>query len=322
MSRAAERPSGLQTLGTRILLSIAAAACAFLLLPAGWKGIQVTRILWPTYFSKHPETSAEARIDALGEAIRVWPQSDFHQERAAVFQQMAAAQAGGPGFAEPAELAIADYEEGSRLHPYEPGLVINRANLLSQLGRDAEAEEAYARGIRLQGGMEPGFRGRFSLANHYLRKGLRLFNVENPDPAQAALELAAGEIETAVDQMHWVIADMIGPRVAIHESLGTAREAAGDREGALESYNFAATLPNGARTHYRAGVLIGKMAVDAWSKRRAAEAMALFIQARQRIGQAANSLPDGVTLSQRAEYLAYLDRTIAFLKGAKVEPAK
>ena len=112
------------------------------------------------------------------------------------------------------------------------------------------------------------------------------------------------------------------PRVAIHESLGTAREATGDREGALESYNFAASSIGGTRAHYRAGVLIGKMAVEAWSKRRPAEALTRFIEARRRIGQAGNLLPEGVTPSQRVEYLAYLDRTIAFLKGAKVEPVK
>ncbi|MDP3850795.1 MAG: O-antigen ligase family protein [Luteolibacter sp.] len=322
MSRPREQSPGPQTLGSRILLTLAALACVALLLPAGWWGSQVTRILWSTYFSKQAETSEESRLDALAEALRIWPQSEFHQDRAAIFQQVAITQAGGPGFREPAELALADYTEAARLHPYEPSYPINRANLLSQLRRDTEAEAAYARAIELQGGMEPGFRGHFSLANHYLRKGLRAFDAEDPEPALASLELAAEEVETAVKQMHWVIADMHDPRVSIHESLGTAREAAADREGALECFNFAATLRGGTHAHYRAGVLIGSMAVEAWSKRRPAEAMALFIEARKRIGQAANNLPEGVTPSQRVEYTAYLDRSIAFLKGAKIEPAK
>lgn len=321
MSRSADRLPGPRTFGTRMLLSLAAIACAVLLLPAGWRGIQVTRILWPAYFSKQAAPSAESQIDALSEAIDVWPQAVFHQERAAMFQTLADANA-GPAFREPAERAIHDYQAASRLHPFDPALAVNRANLLSQLLRDDEAERWYARALQLQGGMEPGFRGHFSLATHYLRKGLRLYRPEDPQPARAALELAAEQIELAVRMMHWVIADLRDPRVTIHESLGSAREAAGDREGALGSYNFTAKLEGGTRAHYQAGLLLGKMAVDAWAKRQPAEALAYFIDARNRTGRAGNVLPQGVTLTQRAEYLAYLDRTIAFLKGAKIEPAR
>ncbi len=322
MSRSTARSPGPQTLGSRMLLSIAAIACAALLLPAGWLGIQVTRILWPTWFSQQAATtSAESRIDALSEAIGLWPQAAFYQERAAVFQTIAGSNV-GPDFREPAERAIDDYQEAARLHPYDPRLAVNCANLLSQVQRDAEAEQWYAKAIQLQGGMEPGFRGHFSFANHYLRKGLRQFRPDDPQPALAALELSAEQIETAAQQMHWVIADMRDPRVFIHESLGSVREAAGDRDGALESYNFAAKLEGGTRAHYRAAVLIGKMAVAEWSRRRPSEALTLFMDARKRIGQAGNALPQGVTLSQRVEYLAYLDRTIAFLTGAKIEPSK
>ncbi|HEX7261913.1 MAG TPA: hypothetical protein VF258_08870, partial [Luteolibacter sp.] len=83
---------------------------------------------------------------------------------------------------------------------------------------------------------------------------------------------------------------------------------------------FAATLPKGDRAHYRAGILNGKMASAVWMARRPEEALGYFLEARKRIGQA-KELPQGVTPSQRLEYIAYLDRTIAFLKGAKIEPA-
>jgi tetratricopeptide (TPR) repeat protein len=321
MSRSTAVAQNSQTLGARILLSFAAISCAVLLLPSGWKGIQVTRILWPTHFSKQTATSAESRIDALTGAIRLWPQSAFFQDRAAVFQSMAGS-GDGPEFREAAEQAVTDYQTASLLHPYDPGPVINRANLLSQLQRDPEAEEWFGKAIQLQGGMEPGFRSHFSLATHYLRKGLRQFDAKKPEPTHAALERSAEHIETAVKKMHWVIPDMREPRVSIHENLGAAREAVGDSEGALESYNFATTLHDGRRAHYRAGVLVGKMAVETWSQRRPGEALKHFIEARRRIAQAGNQLPLGVTPSQSAEYVAYLDRTIAFLKGAKVEPMK
>ena len=309
-------------LGSRLLLTLAALGCAATLLPAGWKGSRVTAILWPTYFAKQPETSAEARIDALTEAIAIWPQSEFFRDRAMIFQQQVIEKAGRPAFREPAELAAADYAEGARLHPYEPGLVINRANLLSQLERDAEAEEAYARAIRLQGGMEPAYRSHFSLAKHHQRKGMRFFDADEPVAAQAELEIAAQEIETAVAKMHWVIADMREPRVSIHEALGTARETNGNRQGALESYDFAAELQNGRRAHYRAAVLLGTMASEAWAQRQPSQALAKFIEARRRINMAGNELPAGTSLSDRAGYIAHLDRTIAFLKGAQVIPAE
>jgi hypothetical protein len=89
----------------------------------------------------------------------------------------------------------------------------------------------------------------------------------------------------------------------------------------MAAYDFTVTLESGARAHYRAGVLHGKMATTAWNARRPAEALAHFIEAKNRIGRTAE-MPQGVTPSQRADYLAYLDRTIAFLKGAKIEPMK
>lgn len=322
LSRSEPEPSGSRTLASRIMLSLAAFGCALMLLPSGWKGAMATRVLWSTWFSKHPETSAESRIDALGEAIRIWPLAEFYQTRGEILQKLSLEKTGSPAFSEPAELAIADYAEAARLHPLEPSYPINRANLLSQLGKDTEAEAAYARGIQLQGGMEPGFRGHFSLANHHLGKGLKLHNDRNTEAALDSVEIAADEMETACSMMHWVTKDMLDPRVAIHESLGMMREATGDRDGAFEAYNFAAKLQQGKRANYRAGALVGKMAVEAWSQRQPSKALTLFLDARKRISQAGGELPAGVTPSQQVEYLAYLDRSIAFLKGARVEPAE
>ena len=44
------------------------------------------------------------------------------------------------------------------------------------------------------------------------------------------------------------------------------------------------------------------------------------MKARERI-TVAKELPQGVAPSQRVEYIAYLDQTIAFLKGAKIVPS-
>jgi tetratricopeptide (TPR) repeat protein len=320
--RAKSRGGVASVMGARILLTISAVACCLALFAFGWKGTQVTRILWPTYFSKLSNPSAESSVDALTEAIRLWPQSEFLQDRAAAQLMMAASNETDPSASQAAtEAAIHDYQEASRLHAYDPANLVNSANLLSELRRDAEAEAAYDKAIALQGGMEPAFRGHFSLANHLMHKGLRQFQDQQVEDAVRSLELAVERIEIAVKNMHWIIADMREPRLSIHESLGAALEAAGDVEGALASYEFAASLPNGNRAHYRAGTLMGKMAAEAWAGRRAPEALGLFIKARHRIA-ISSQLPEGVSPARRMEYLAYLDQTIAFLKGAKVVPVE
>jgi tetratricopeptide (TPR) repeat protein len=301
--------------GSRVLLSVAAVACVILLLPLGWQGTQVTRVLWSSYFSKVLETSDEARIDALAEAIHRWPQSTFFMERAMIFQTAAARD----GSKESTERAIRDYAQAQRFHPYDPGPAINRANLLSQLQRDREAEAAYDRAIHLQGGMEPAFRARFSLANHLLRKGLSQFKTDDPSATLASLEAAAREMEESVGMMPWLFPDMSDSRVAIHESLGVAREANGDYQGALQAYDFVATIQNGARAHFRAGAVLGKMADALWKGRRPSEALGYFIEAKRRIHMT-GEIPADITPGKRLEYLAYLDKMIAFFEATKVDP--
>lgn len=320
ISRSASAPGKRpQVVGARLLLSAAAAACALLLLPMGWKGIQVTRVLWPVYLGKQALTTPEARIEALGDALRIWPQSSLYQERAFIYQELSTGDEGAVS-REMAELAIRDYEEAELLHPLDPNPAINRANVLSQLHLDGEAESAYNRAISLQGGMEPSFRARFSLAKHLMHKGLRQFNAEYPADSLATLEIAAQQMKAAVENMHWPSAEMVDMWISAEESLGAAREANGDYQGAMKAYDFATTLDKRiTRAHYRAGVLNGKMAASAWAARRPAEAMWCFMEAKRRIGLA-KTLPSGVTPSQQLEYLAYLDQAITYLKGARIEP--
>lgn len=319
MARSSMTPSGKpQIISSKILLSGAALGCMILLFPIGWKGSQVTRILWPTYFSKVPQSANESRIDALTEAIRLWPQPSLYQERALTFQSASMAVA-AKDFQEIAILAIRDYQKAEELHPYDPAPAINRANLLSQLGQDTAAEAAFTRAIQLQGGMEPAFRGHISFASHLLRKGLRQFSSDDPTATLISMELAAQQIEESFQIVQGITSDSHELRVSIHESLGAAREASGDYQGALEAYNFTTSLPSGSRAHYRAGVLAGKMAALAWADRRPGEALGYFIEAKTRITKT-SELPQGLTPSQKIEYLAYLDQTIGFLKGAKIDP--
>jgi len=306
-------------ISSRTILSLAAVGCAVLLIPWGWKGTRVTQTLWAVYFGDQSTISAEMKIDQLSSAIARWPLSDFYQQRAMNFLALAELDSSPTAAIDAKENAIADYQAASRLHPFDPSFLINRANILSSLKRNSEAEADYAKGILLQGGMEPAFRGHLYSAIHYLTKGIELLKNREVSQSVTSLEIAAAQIETACEMMHWVTQDMIDVRITIHETLGASRDASGDFQGALESYDFASTFPYGNRAHYRAGTLLGKMADIAWKARRPEEAMALFIKARHRIS-ITNNFPSGVSQIQRVEYLAYLDQTIAFLKAAKVTP--
>lgn len=316
-SRAPDR-TGAAARGSQVLFSIAALLCAATLLPAGWRGSRVTHILWPTYLGKSPTTLIETKLEALDEAIAIWPQSELLGDRARIHHEIAIPLANSAGFKEHAELAIEDYAEAARLHRFEPSFPINRANLLSMLGRDQEAEAALADGIKLQGGMEAGFRGHFWLASHQLRKSLR----QEPGETLATLETAAAAIEAASENMPYLFGDMHIPRLMIHENLGVAREQTGDLAAALDAYNFASTLRGGQRAHYRAAIVIGRSAVNEWSANQYPKALAGFIEAERRVGMAGQQLPQAVTPEDRAEYLAYLRRTIAYLKSTNVEPAE
>ena len=303
-------------LGTRILLTAVLVPCTALLLCFGWKGGKVTGVLWPVYFDKTRVISSETKIAAFTAAIDLWPQSSLYQERATALQTVATRE-GDNGAVEE---AISDYRQAMRLHPKNPELMVNFANLLSQKQQDQEAEAAYERAIQIQGGMEPAFQAHYFLANHLLGKGIRLFNPQDPSLSLAALEAAAQQIEQSFKELVTPLPEKEDARVSVHESLGAAREASGDYHGAMRAFDFESTLLRGGRGDYRAGLLNGKLAAQAWAARRPSEALGYFIEAKRRIGLT-NDLPSGVNPVQRVEYLAYLDKTIAYLRGAKVEPA-
>ena len=312
-----------ESIAGKTFLSLATLACIVFMLPLAWLGIRVTKELWPVYYNKHQPLSADARIKALGEAIRIWPNSELHMDRANLLHELAI-QSKPPESVEQATKALADYEAAEKINPNDPVFAINSAVILSGLGQIEKAEACFERGIRLQGGMEAGFRGHYCYAAHLLRKGIALLEKGDKKNALAALEKSNTEIEQVHAQGAGYPNGDEGRnlRVNIHELLGAAHEANGNNDKALECYNFASSLPMGTRANYRAGALIGRMARDAWYRREPALALALFIEARERIAKAGAQLPNGATATRRAELMKYFEESIRFLKAAKVVPKK
>jgi O-antigen ligase len=305
----------------RLLLAAPALAAMGLLLWFGYAGSMATRALWKSEYSKYRHLFTASRMEDLAAAISWWPHSSLYEQRGLLLLESA----GKPtdaDFARQTKQAVNDLLTGAELHPYEPVFAVHLGSVYSLTGDDQQAERWFTKAVALQAKQEPAFRAHFSFAGHYLRRAQREFDPENPAQALESFENAASQIEIAIRKMHWPDKPMHEFRLAIHENLGLAKEADKDFKGALETYNFAATLRFGERIHYRSAVVLGKMAKEVWYQREPERALALFLNARHKIHASRGYLPAGVTPEQRQEYVKYLDRTIAFLRSAKVEPAK
>ena len=320
-SRAPDQPFSAAMLhGHRAVFLITGVIALMVLAVWGWTGSRVCHILWPAYFSKTIQENA--RLAALDQAIELWPTSELHIDRAEIHHRRVLE---NRNRLDEAERALADYAAAERLHRFEPTQVVNRANLLAFLGRDADAEQTYARAIRMQGGMEVAFQARYSHAEALYRRARRgLARGEAPESVLADLEAAALQITTAFENsIPWLRgAEGRTLRIAIFEWLGVVREATGDWDGAMEAYNTASAIPTGAHVHYRAARLMGQIATEReWKNRRPSQALSGFLKAKERLLQAGSTLPEGISAEDRREMVSHLDEMIVFLRGAKIEPA-
>lgn len=112
-----QRAGSARALISKSLMTVAVLLCALILVPYGIKGTKATVVLWPSMFSKEPLTSPDARINALTEAIHIWPQSEFFQLRATTYQEIAGSS--GDDWAKTTEIenVINDYAAAVTLHP-------------------------------------------------------------------------------------------------------------------------------------------------------------------------------------------------------------
>ena len=288
----------------------------------GWKGTRMSLVLWPSYFSS-TGTGMETKADALTRALSIWELPSLRQERAKTFLEMANKLPEGDSRSDFLNSTLADFQAATKLDPFSPETALGTANMLSGFGRNAEAEAEFRRAIELQGEMEPTFYARGSYARHLCRKGISELNGSDPSLALGTFQLALVQTDWIAKTLGYYISsdgDLRTP-TTIHQGLGMSYEKLGDFKAALAEYDLAATLPHGISSHYLAGLLYGKRAVHAWSQRESSDALRLFIEAESRINLATET-PEAVTKEARAEYSAYLRKSIEFLQGAKVTPSE
>ncbi|PAW70233.1 MAG: hypothetical protein B9S38_08165 [Verrucomicrobiia bacterium Tous-C4TDCM] len=161
-----------------ILASCAVVPAAMVLGWVGWIGTQTYRTLWPALFGREMltvEDPAQA-IEIMERATKSWPSGELTGEAGHLSRQIAEWQ--GMPLPEPEIwwIRAADfYGQAEALNPHDPEWAVNRANLLSLLGRYDEAERAFERAVVLEGGMERNFWARYYFAAHLYRRWYQLW---------------------------------------------------------------------------------------------------------------------------------------------------
>jgi len=304
----------------RITLAVPAFAAMALLLWCGFTGTMATRTLWKSEYSKFRHLHQDVRADNLTSAISWWPHSSLHEQRGILL--LAGADSSAPDSKNFLRKSISAFESGARLHPYEPMFAVHLGHAHSLADDNREAESWFNKAITLQGKQEPAFRAHLTFARHYFRLARRQFTSQGPAAAIPLFAKSVEQIETATRKMHWPDRKMHDFRILAHEMHGFAQESNHDLQGALEAYRFASKIQYAQHIHYRLAVVLGKIADQTWQQREPEQALALYLQARQHLDQSSGQLPADVSADQRQKYLEDLDHNIAFLRGAKVEPAE
>jgi O-antigen ligase len=154
---------------------------------AGVKGSMVYRDLWPVFFGKEHLASVAPGLamDHVHKAMEIWPGSELAGSSArlarAISQRKNLEESERVEWlSEAADL----YAQAVELNPFDPEWAVNRANVLSTLGRNAEAEREFERAIALEGGMEGNFRARYYYAWHLHSRWYRAWT--RPDEHDAS----------------------------------------------------------------------------------------------------------------------------------------
>ena len=292
------------------------------LLVAGIRGSRALVVMWPAEYAKDGGMRDCPLIAAgkLAQAAGYWPHSELYKSRAEWLLRAAKTtdEAVHTSLMEEAEAA---WREARRLHPLNPVLAVNHANTLSYLGRDQEALTAYDDAIRLQGGYECGVQA-------FYRKGLHLrkmafAKMSRQRSAEAlSLLLEANKCFRAVrGQPFWYFTTTFPAEQLQALEITASLQALLGRDGEVDStLAEAAALPNGWSANYLYAVRLYDKARALWHDRQPGKALALFLQAKQKLAASSGTLLPGITPDDRQKLERGIEDSIKFLQGAQVKP--
>lgn len=128
--------------------------------------------IWSTLYAspRLMDTDPEAAMEALDDASKWWPGYRLIDEKARLARTYAIQSGRSTEHATEWNYVAAEaFTQASQYHPFHPGIQVNKANTLSDLGENEQAEEAFQRATKLQGGLEAGFQAKFFHAQHLYR---------------------------------------------------------------------------------------------------------------------------------------------------------
>lgn len=299
------------------------AACLGVLGFFSVKALAVFRELEPVVyrFGSHPPGPEEA-LGRMEKAARTWPLPSLHQQRGKL-SLIAAGTATGADQRLLLENAEAALREATAGHPHDPEIGVNLANTLSALQRDDEAEREFERAIRLQGGLEWGFRARYSASAHHFRLAERHRAADRTAESLAEMlrardlfdEFAAGSAgDYGVEGREF--------RVALALHLGPRLESLARHEEADAEYARAMKIPGSESIPYLAARNLTAWGDAVWLERQPEEALRKFQRAANFINLARNNGFKGYAESDLGELSRRIVSKIQFLQGAGIRPAE
>ncbi len=192
-----------------------------------WFGVQGTRslrLVWPVMYGETSliHSDPEAAAERLERAATMWPGHRMWEE-AGHACRVAAAGTESPAAREAwNRRAVANYRAAMPLHPHHPGLALNLANALSELGENELAEQAYLESIELQGGLEAAFRARYYHAKHLYEMWYRRWT--DPDERRSGEALWAFReclalLDESKEQAPWRNEERLALRRQVEEAI-------------------------------------------------------------------------------------------------------
>lgn len=259
-----------------------------------WQGLRATLCLLPLERAGATGQVLRAREVAgrVREAIAEWPHASLHNDLGVLFFRDSLAAGDTPEGKALAEQAVDEYAKSLERDPHDPEPSVNRARLLSLLGRFGESEAEFERAIRLQHRMEYSFQARHFLARHFQRKFTVLWVAHDREGAKAALA-------SAIEQ-----AGICKQQVPVGEG-GQGGRALNAQLAALDGLVR-------AEDAYRE-------AQNQWMKRRPEAAMAGFLEARKWL-QECRRHPETATQPDVLKLMESVEAAIHFLEGAAIKP--
>ena len=306
----------------RAIFTVPTVLCGVFLLITGWittrQGIQ----LFPIYLKSTRSNYDSAILERYQKAIDLWPQAAFHREKAFIYQKWIVQENSELTSSQAMSAAIEEYQKASDLNSKDVTLTLNLANLLSAAQRNEEADRAYEKSIEQQGEMEHGFHVRLQYAGHLLKRGTRQLSVNQIPEALSTFSDAIAQLDAIQSTVSQELTQSEGANLKAHiyEGLGLAYELTGDYKGALEAFEVMASADDKTGGSYRIAALQSKMAREYWTQRRPAEALALFLRAKERMAKNPQ-LPANVNLEKKIELREYIDQSILFLQKARITPS-